>query len=204
MTGTNGQPQVGKKWPELPHPDGHMEPLIVSRPRATIWGKSVATVMSVPAMPALRGALSEPSSRSSHAEAAAVIQVVFPERTIAGAGSRVTISVAGVDGFRLRSSRQYVARATDVWAVTGISSQASVKPSPCVAAAMEGAMAKLFSSQVAERVTSVAVDIFGGNGYTREYPVEKFWRDSKIGKIYEGTSNMQLATIAKTILTDRL
>src|SRR4051812_17315134 len=68
----------------------------------------------------------------------------------------------------------------------------------------EAAMAKLFSSQVAERVTSICVEIFGGNGYTREYPVEKFWRDSKIGKIYEGTSNMQLATIAKTILTDRL
>ncbi len=68
----------------------------------------------------------------------------------------------------------------------------------------EAAMAKLFSSQVAEKVTSVAVDIFGGNGFTREYPVEKFWRDSKIGKIYEGTSNMQLATIAKTILTDKL
>ncbi|HET7434663.1 MAG TPA: acyl-CoA dehydrogenase [Thermoanaerobaculia bacterium] len=68
----------------------------------------------------------------------------------------------------------------------------------------EAAMAKLFSSQIAEKVTSVAVEIFGGNGYTKEYPVEKFWRDSKIGKIYEGTSNMQLATIAKTILTDRL
>jgi short/branched chain acyl-CoA dehydrogenase len=68
----------------------------------------------------------------------------------------------------------------------------------------EAAMAKLFSSQVAERVTSIAVEIFGGNGYTKEYPVEKFWRDSKIGKIYEGTSNMQLATIAKTVLTDRL
>ena len=68
----------------------------------------------------------------------------------------------------------------------------------------EAAMAKLFSSQVAERVTSLSVEIFGGNGYTREYPVEKFWRDSKIGKIYEGTSNMQLATIAKTILTDKL
>jgi len=68
----------------------------------------------------------------------------------------------------------------------------------------EAAMAKLFSSQVAERVTSISVEIFGGNGYTREYPVEKFWRDSKIGAIYEGTSNMQLATIAKTILTDRL
>ncbi|HEY8131830.1 MAG TPA: acyl-CoA dehydrogenase [Thermoanaerobaculia bacterium] len=68
----------------------------------------------------------------------------------------------------------------------------------------EAAMAKLFSSEVCERVTSAAVEIFGGNGYTKEYPVEKFWRDSKIGKIYEGTSNMQLATIAKTILTDRL
>ncbi|HEY0141293.1 MAG TPA: acyl-CoA dehydrogenase [Thermoanaerobaculia bacterium] len=68
----------------------------------------------------------------------------------------------------------------------------------------EAAMAKLFSSQVAEKITSVAVEIFGGNGYTKEYPVEKFWRDSKIGKIYEGTSNMQLATIAKTVLTDRL
>jgi short-chain 2-methylacyl-CoA dehydrogenase len=68
----------------------------------------------------------------------------------------------------------------------------------------EAAMAKLFSSQVCEKVTSVSVEIFGGNGYTREYPIEKFWRDSKIGKIYEGTSNMQLATIAKTLLTDRL
>jgi short/branched chain acyl-CoA dehydrogenase len=68
----------------------------------------------------------------------------------------------------------------------------------------EAAMAKLFSSQICERVTSLAVEIFGGNGYTKEYPVEKFWRDSKIGKIYEGTSNMQLATIAKTILTDKL
>ncbi len=68
----------------------------------------------------------------------------------------------------------------------------------------EAAMAKLFSSEVCERVTSLSVEIFGGNGFTREYPVEKFWRDSKIGKIYEGTSNMQLATIAKTILTDRL
>ena len=66
------------------------------------------------------------------------------------------------------------------------------------------AMAKLFSSQVAERVTSVCVELFGGYGYTKEYPVEKFYRDAKIGTIYEGTSNMQLATIAKTILTDRL
>lgn len=68
----------------------------------------------------------------------------------------------------------------------------------------EAAMAKLFSSQVAEKVTSLAVQLFGGNGYTKEYPVEKFWRDSKVGQIYEGTSNMQLATIAKTILTEKL
>jgi butyryl-CoA dehydrogenase/short/branched chain acyl-CoA dehydrogenase len=68
----------------------------------------------------------------------------------------------------------------------------------------EAAMAKLFSSQVAEKVTSLAVQLYGGNGYTKEYPVEKYWRDSKVGQIYEGTSNMQLATIAKTILTDKL
>src|SRR5215813_546817 len=68
----------------------------------------------------------------------------------------------------------------------------------------EAAMAKLFSSQVAEKVTSLSVQLYGGNGYTKEYPVEKYWRDSKVGQIYEGTSNMQLATIAKTILTDKL
>ncbi len=59
------------------------------------------------------------------------------------------------------------------------------------------AMAKLFSSQAAEKITSRAIDLFGGNGFTKEYPVEKFWRDAKIGQIYEGTSNMQLQTIAK-------
>jgi alkylation response protein AidB-like acyl-CoA dehydrogenase len=64
----------------------------------------------------------------------------------------------------------------------------------------EAAMAKLFSSQVAERVTSLCVDLFGGYGFTKEYPVEKFWRDSKIGAIYEGTSNMQLQTIAKLLM----
>ena len=63
----------------------------------------------------------------------------------------------------------------------------------------EAAMAKLFASQVAERVTSLAIEIYGGYGFTKDYPVEKYWRDSKIGKIYEGTSNMQLATIAKMI-----
>src|SRR5438046_2412087 len=62
------------------------------------------------------------------------------------------------------------------------------------------AMAKLFSSQVAERVTSLCVELFGGYGYTKEYPVEKFYRDAKIGTIYEGTSNMQLSTIAKLLL----
>ncbi len=59
------------------------------------------------------------------------------------------------------------------------------------------AMAKLFSSKAAEKITSMAVDLFGGNGFTKEYPAEKFWRDAKIGQIYEGTSNMQLQTIAK-------
>jgi alkylation response protein AidB-like acyl-CoA dehydrogenase len=63
----------------------------------------------------------------------------------------------------------------------------------------EAAMAKLFASEVAERTASVAVDLLGGVGFTREYPVEKFYRDAKIGKIYEGTSNMQLATIAKQV-----
>ncbi len=67
----------------------------------------------------------------------------------------------------------------------------------------EAAMAKLFSSQVAERVTSLAIEIYGGYGFTRDYPVEKYWRDSKIGKIYEGTSNMQLATIAKLVMGGR-
>jgi alkylation response protein AidB-like acyl-CoA dehydrogenase len=64
----------------------------------------------------------------------------------------------------------------------------------------EAAMTKLFCSQVAERVTSLAIEIYGGAGFTKDYPVEKYWRDAKIGKIYEGTSNMQLATIAKLVV----
>jgi alkylation response protein AidB-like acyl-CoA dehydrogenase len=64
----------------------------------------------------------------------------------------------------------------------------------------EAAMGKLFASQVAERVASQCVEVFGGNGYVHDYPAEKYFRDSKIGKIYEGTSNMQLATIAKQVL----
>ena len=64
----------------------------------------------------------------------------------------------------------------------------------------EAAMAKLFSSRVAERIASKAIELFGGYGYVKDYPVEKYWRDSKIGAIYEGTSNMQLQTIAKLII----
>lgn len=64
----------------------------------------------------------------------------------------------------------------------------------------EAAMAKFYSSEVAERVSSMAVDLFGGYGYVKEYPVEKYYRDAKIGKIYEGTTNMQLSTIAKLLL----
>jgi butyryl-CoA dehydrogenase/short/branched chain acyl-CoA dehydrogenase len=64
----------------------------------------------------------------------------------------------------------------------------------------EAAMAKYFASQVAEDTASLAMEIFGGVGYTRDYPVEKLYRDAKIGKIYEGTSNMQLQTIARAIL----
>jgi alkylation response protein AidB-like acyl-CoA dehydrogenase len=66
--------------------------------------------------------------------------------------------------------------------------------------AQPAAMAKLYSSQMAERVTSLCLELFGGYGYTKEYPVEKFYRDAKIGAIYEGTSNMQLQTIAKLLL----
>ena len=64
----------------------------------------------------------------------------------------------------------------------------------------EAAMAKLYSSEVAERVTSLAINLYGGYGYVKDYPVEKLWRDAKIGQIYEGTSNMQLVTIAKQLL----
>ncbi len=67
---------------------------------------------------------------------------------------------------------------------------------------VEGGMAKLYSSQAAERITSLCVELFGGYGYTKEYPVEKYYRDAKIGTIYEGTSNMQLQTIAKDLLAD--
>ena len=64
----------------------------------------------------------------------------------------------------------------------------------------EAAICKIFSSEVAERVASLAVNLFGGNGFVKEYPVEKLYRDAKIGQIYEGTSNLQLQTIAKQLL----
>ena len=64
----------------------------------------------------------------------------------------------------------------------------------------EAAIAKLYSSRVAEKVSSKAIELYGGYGYVKDYPVEKYWRDSKIGSIYEGTSNMQLQTIAKLIM----
>ena len=67
---------------------------------------------------------------------------------------------------------------------------------------VEAAMTKYFTAQMAERVTSKAVEVFGGIGYTREAPVEKYFRDAKIGKIYEGTSFIQLQTIAKQLLAD--
>ena len=66
--------------------------------------------------------------------------------------------------------------------------------------AQQAAMAKLFSSQVADRTTSNCLELFGGYGYSKEYPAEKYYRDAKIGTIYEGTSNMQLQTIAKGLL----
>ena len=67
----------------------------------------------------------------------------------------------------------------------------------------EAAIAKLYSSRVAETVSSMAIELYGGYGYVKDYPVEKFWRDSKIGAIYEGTSNMQLQTIAKLIMSGK-
>ena len=64
----------------------------------------------------------------------------------------------------------------------------------------EAAIAKLKASEAAEFITSHALELFGGYGYTKEYPAEKYYRDAKIGKIYEGTSFMQLNTIAKLVL----
>jgi alkylation response protein AidB-like acyl-CoA dehydrogenase len=65
---------------------------------------------------------------------------------------------------------------------------------------LEAAMAKLFSSQLAQSIASTCIDLYGGYGFTKEYPVEKLYRDAKIGSIYEGTNNMQLQTIAKLMM----
>ena len=64
----------------------------------------------------------------------------------------------------------------------------------------EAAIAKLYASRAAERISSLAIELYGGYGFVKDYPVEKYWRDSKIGAIYEGTSNMQLQTIAKLLI----
>src|SRR5690606_4298469 len=67
---------------------------------------------------------------------------------------------------------------------------------------VEAAMAKLYASEVAQRIASMCIDLHGGYGFTKEYPVEKLYRDAKIGTIYEGTSNMQMQTIAKYVLKE--
>ena len=95
---------------------------------------------------------------------------------------------------------QIAQMATDIEAARLLVYNAARMKDAGVSFVKEAAMAKLFTSQVAERVSSLAIEIYGGYGFTKDYPVEKYWRDSKIGKIYEGTSNMQLATIAKLVM----
>ena len=92
---------------------------------------------------------------------------------------------------------QIAQMATDIEAARLLVYNAARMKDAGIAFVKEAAMGKLFSSQVAERVTSLAIEIYGGYGFSKDYPVEKYWRDAKIGKIYEGTSNMQLSTIAK-------
>jgi len=95
---------------------------------------------------------------------------------------------------------QIAQMATDIEAARLLVYNAARMKDAGVTFVKEAAMNKLFCSQVAERVTSLAIEIYGGYGFTKDYPVEKYWRDSKIGKIYEGTSNMQLQTIAKLVM----
>ena len=95
---------------------------------------------------------------------------------------------------------QIAQMATEIEAARLMVYNAARMKDACVNFVKEAAMTKLYASQVAERVTSLAIEIYGGYGFTKDYPVEKYWRDAKIGKIYEGTSNMQLATIAKLVL----
>lgn len=95
---------------------------------------------------------------------------------------------------------QIAQMATDIEAARLMVYNAARMKDAAIPFVKEAAMAKLFASQVAERVSSLAIEIYGGYGFTKDYPVEKYWRDSKIGKIYEGTSNMQLSTIAKLVM----
>jgi len=90
--------------------------------------------------------------------------------------------------------------ATDIYGVRLMVYEAARRKDAGLPFTREAAMAKLHASQVAERVASQAVEVFGGYGFTKDYPVEKLFRDSKIGSIYEGTTNIQLATIAKLCL----
>jgi len=90
--------------------------------------------------------------------------------------------------------------ATDIYGVRLMVYEAARRKDAALSFTREAAMAKLHASQVAERVASQAVEVFGGYGFTKDYPVEKLFRDSKIGSIYEGTTNIQLATIAKLCL----
>jgi butyryl-CoA dehydrogenase/short/branched chain acyl-CoA dehydrogenase len=90
--------------------------------------------------------------------------------------------------------------ATDIEAARLLTYNAARRRDVGAAFVKEAAMAKLFASRAAEQVTSKVIEVYGGYGFTREYPVEKYFRDQKVGQIYEGTTNMQLMVIAKQIL----
>ena len=94
---------------------------------------------------------------------------------------------------------QLAGLATDIEAATLMVYNAARLKDAGIDFTKEAAMAKLYVSEVAEKVASSALEIFGGYGFIKEFPAEKFFRDSKIGKLYEGTSNMQLATIFKLL-----
>ncbi len=95
---------------------------------------------------------------------------------------------------------QFAELATEIEAARLLTYNAARRRETGVPFVKEAAMAKLFASRMAEHVASKAVEIYGGYGFTREYPVEKYFRDQKVGQIYEGTTNMQLLVIAKQIM----
>ncbi|MDI1476213.1 acyl-CoA dehydrogenase [Polyangium sp. y55x31] len=107
-------------------------------------------------------------------------------------------SIASFQGMQF----QYARVATEIEAARLMVYNAARRKDAGLPFVKEAAMAKLFASEVAERTASLCVEFFGGVGFTKEYPAEKFYRDAKIGKIYEGTSNMQLATIAKLLQSE--